>query len=81
LQKVPSFCAAEANDRSQPACEHEAELAGVHAKLEVRESELAAVRLQLTDAEDGWAKGKAEADTLRAQTAAGLVNTDGAGHA
>jgi chromosome segregation ATPase len=79
LQKA-TFRAAEANERSQPACEHETELAEVHAKLEARESELAAVRLRLTDAEDGWAKSKAwqaEADTLRAQTAAaGLVNTE-----
>jgi hypothetical protein len=48
----------------------------VHAKLEARESELAAVRLRLMDAEVGWAKSKAEADTLRAsagtQAAAGL---------
>ncbi|KAF8500277.1 hypothetical protein F5888DRAFT_1370557 [Russula emetica] len=69
LQKAP-FRAAEANEQSQR------ELAEVHAKLEARESELAAVRLRLTDAEIGWAKSKAEADTLRAQTAAGLVNTD-----
>ena len=47
-------------------------------KLEARESELAAVRLRLMDAEVGWAKSKAEADTLRAgtQAAAGLVNID-----
>jgi phage shock protein A len=68
LQKA-AFRAVEANERSQPACEHETELAEVHA-------ELATVRLRLTDAEDGWAKSKAEADTLRAQTAAGLVNTE-----
>ncbi|KAI0283592.1 hypothetical protein BGY98DRAFT_1183841 [Russula aff. rugulosa BPL654] len=50
----------------------------LQAKLEARESELAAVRLRLTDAEIGWAKSKAEADTLRAgtQAAAGLVNMD-----
>jgi hypothetical protein len=77
LQKA-TFRAAEANEQSQPACEHEMGLAEVHAKLEARESELAAVRLRLADAEDGWAKSRsrAEADTLRAQTAAGLVNTD-----
>jgi chromosome segregation ATPase len=64
--------AAEANERNQR------ELEEVHAKLEARESELAAVRLRLADAEDGWAKSKEEADTLRAgtQTAAGLVNMD-----
>ena len=49
LQKATSR-AAEANERSQR------ELAEVHAKLEARESELAAVRLRLADAEDGQAK-------------------------
>ena len=64
--------AAEVNERSQR------ELAEVYAKLEASESELAAVRLRLADAEDGWAKSKVEADTLRAgtQTAAGLVNVN-----
>jgi hypothetical protein len=67
-----TFRAAEADERSQR------ELAEVHAKLEARESELAGFRLRLTDAEVGWAKSKAEADTLRAgtQAAAGLVNMD-----
>jgi hypothetical protein len=37
---------------------------------------LEAIRLRLTDAEIGWAKSKAEADTLRAMTAAGLVSMD-----
>ena len=71
LQKA-TFRAAEANERSQR------ELAELRAKLEARESELAAVHLRLTDAEDGWAKSKAEADTLRAgtQAAVGLVNMD-----
>ena len=63
LQKATSR-AAEANERSQR------ELAEVHAKLEARESELAAMRLRFADAEDGWAKSKAEADTLRARTEA-----------
>jgi hypothetical protein len=63
--------AIEANERSQR------ELAEVHAKLKARESEFAAVRLRLTDAEVGWAKSKAEADALRAaQSAAGPVNAD-----
>ena len=35
-----------------------------------------AVHSRLTKAENGWAKSKAEADRLRAQTAAGLVDTD-----
>jgi hypothetical protein len=48
----------------------------VRAKLEVNESELEAVRLRLTDAEKGWIKSKAEADTIRAQTATGSVNRD-----
>ena len=56
--------ATETNERSQR------ELAEVHAKLEARMSELAAVCLRLTDAEDGWAKSKAETDTLRAGTQA-----------
>ena len=43
---------------------------------EARKSELEAIRLRLTDAENGWAKSKAEADTLRALTTAGLVGTD-----
>ena len=59
LQKA-TFRAAEANERSQR------ELTEVHAKLETRESELAAIRLRLSDA-DGLAKSKAEG---------GLVNMD-----
>ena len=67
-----TFCAAEANERNERV------LAEAHVKLEASESELAAVRLRLTEAEDGWAKSKAEADTLRAgtQAAVGLVNMD-----
>jgi chromosome segregation ATPase len=74
LQKA-TFRTAEANERGPRG---QRELAEMHAKLEARESELAAVRLRLMDAEVGWAKSKAEADTLRAgtQTAAGLVNMD-----
>jgi hypothetical protein len=52
----------------------------VHAKLEARQSELAAVRLRLADtSENGCAKSaksKAEGDRYRTQTATGLVNTD-----
>ncbi len=63
--------AAEANERSQR------ELAEVRAELEASKSELAAVHLRFKDAECGWAKSKAEADTLRAQIATtSLVNTD-----
>jgi hypothetical protein len=61
VEQKATFRAAETNERSQ------LELAEVHAKLEERESELAAVRLRLTDAEVGWATSKAEA---------GLVNMD-----
>jgi hypothetical protein len=62
--------------RDQQIGQYEKELANVHAKLEAKESELQAVRLRLADAEKGWSESKAEADTLRAQTAAGSVNTD-----
>ena len=66
-----TFRGAKANERSQR------ELAEVRAKLEARESEFAAVRLRLADAEAGWAKSRADADALRAaQTAAGPVNAD-----
>ena len=75
LQKA-TFRDAEANEQSQSICEHETVLAELLAKLEAKESELATVHSRLTDAEVGWAKSKAEADTLRAQTAAGLANTD-----
>jgi hypothetical protein len=56
---------------------YETELAGVRAELDAKKSELEAVRLRLTDAEIGWAKSKAEADTLRALTTAGLVSSTG----
>ncbi len=69
LQKATSR-AAEENERSQR------ELADVLAELEARKSELAAVNLRFKDAENGWAKSKAEADTSDAMTAANLVNTD-----
>ena len=69
--------AAVAEERSQRACEqYETELAEVRAELKAGKAELEAVRLRLTDAEIGWAKSKAEADTLRALTMAGLVSTD-----
>ena len=72
--------AAVADERSQRACEqirqYETELAEVRAELKAGRSELEAVRLRLTDAEIALAKSKAEADTLRALTTAGLVGTD-----
>ena len=64
LQKA-TFRAAEANERSQR------ELTEVHAKLEARESELATVRLRLSDA-DGWTK---QGTKSKAETA-GLANMD-----
>ena len=75
LQKA-AFRAVESDERSQPVSERETGLAEVYAKLEASESKLAAVHLRLADAEDGWAKSRAEADTLRAQAAASLVHTD-----
>jgi chromosome segregation ATPase len=72
--------AAVADERSQRACEqnrqYESELAQVRAELKAGRSELEAVRSRLTEAEIGLAKSKAEADTLRALTTAGLVGTD-----
>ena len=56
--------------------QYEKELANLRAKLETNEAELEAVRLRLPDAEKGWTKSKAEADTIRAQTATGPVNRD-----
>jgi len=61
--------------RNQALEQAQSELAEAHAKLEASKSELAAVRLRLTDT-DGWAKNEAEANTPRAQTPAGLVNMD-----
>ena len=78
LQKA-AFRAAETNEPSQPICEHGTVLAELLAKLEAKESELAAVRLRLADMENGCSadsKSKAEADTYRTPTATGLVNTD-----
>ena len=75
LQKATSR-AADADERNQPACELETELEEVRAELEGKKSELEAVRLQLMDAEDRCAKSKEEADRLRAQNAAGLINAD-----
>jgi hypothetical protein len=65
-----TFRAAEAKEQSRR------ELTEVHAKLEARESELAAVRLRLADTENGCPKSKAEADTYRNLTVTGVVNTD-----
>ena len=56
--------------------QYEKELTNARAKLEAKESELEGVRLRLSDAEKGLTESKAEADTLRAQTATGSVNGD-----
>jgi hypothetical protein len=61
---------AEANEQSQR------ELAEVRAELEASKSESATVHLRRKDAESGWAKHNAEADTSDANIAANLVNTD-----
>ena len=79
LQKAISR-ATDADERNERACEqigrYETELAEVRAELEAKKSEMEAVRLRLADAEKGWTKSKAEADTLRAKTALSSVNID-----
>jgi chromosome segregation ATPase len=79
MQKAISR-AADADERSHRACEqigqYETELAEVRAELGERKSELEVVRSRLTEAENGWAKSKIEADTLRTLTTASLVSTD-----
>ena len=62
--------------RDQQVGQYEKELANVRAKLEAKESELEAVRLRLTDAEEGLTRSKAEANTLRSQVATGSMNRD-----
>jgi chromosome segregation ATPase len=62
--------------RDQEIGQYEKKFANVRAKLKTNESELEAVQLRLTDAEKDLAKSKAEADTLRAQTATSSVNRD-----
>jgi len=75
LQKATSR-----DDRSQLAYEHneryETEFAEVRAELEGKKSELDAIRLQLTDAENGWSKSRSEAEKMRALTAAGPDNVN-----
>ena len=79
LQKAISR-AVDADERSQRACEqmgqYETELVEVRAELGASKSELEVVRSRLTDAENGWAQSKIEADTLRTLTTASLVSTD-----
>ena len=64
-----SYMQAKLDHQSQQIGQHEKEIAIMRAKFEAKESELEAVRLRLTDAEKDLIKSKAEADTLRAQTA------------
>ncbi|KAI0294942.1 hypothetical protein BC826DRAFT_1104415 [Russula brevipes] len=75
LQKATSR-AAEVDEQSQRTREqigqYETELADVRGELEARMSELEAVRLRLTDAENAWAKSREEADAFRALTTTGL---------
>ena len=54
----------------------ETELAEVRAESEARKSELEAVRLQLMDGKNGWAKSKAEADTLHGMTTTSLASME-----
>jgi hypothetical protein len=65
LQKATSLTA-EADERSQRAYE----------QIGKYETELAAVRLRLADAENDWPKSKRGADALRARTMAGLAGTN-----
>jgi hypothetical protein len=76
MQKATSRTAgtdanADKYERSQHTCEqvakYETELAEVRAELEAKKSELEVVCSLLMDAENGWAKSRAEAKTLRAR--------------
>jgi len=85
LQKATSRTAdtdanADKYERSRHACEqvakYETECAEVRVELEAKKSELKTVRSRLMSAENGWVKSRAEAETLRAQITAGVVNKD-----
>jgi len=79
-QSAATSRAAKANEQSQRASEqigeYETKLAELRAELEEKKSELQAVRLQLTDANDGGAKSSSKAEKLCAENTAGPVNTD-----
>ena len=79
LQKATSP-AADASERSPCACEqikeYETELAEVRAELKEKKSELEAVRLQLTNAKDDWAKSSTKAEKWHAQNTAGPANAN-----
>jgi len=65
--------AADADDQSQPAYEqigrYDTELAELRTDLKGTKSELEAIRLRLTDAENGWSKSGEETEKLRALAA------------
>ena len=63
-------------DLKQQFGQYEIELAEVRAESEARKSELEAVCLQLMDGKNGWAKSKAEADTLRGMTTVSLTSLE-----
>lgn len=75
LQKATAR-AAEVDEQSQITREqigqYETETAELRGELEAKVSELEAVRLRLTDAENSWAKSREEADTFRALTTTSL---------
>ena len=75
VQKATSR-AAEVDEQGQRTREqigqYETELAEVRGELEARISELEAVRIRLTEAENSWAKSREEADAFRALTTTGL---------
>ena len=60
----------------QQVRQYEKEFANMRAKLEAMESELEAVRLQLTDPEGGWTKSTPKADKLRRVTAGSLIDSN-----
>jgi hypothetical protein len=67
-----TFRAADADERSEPACE---QIGKCETELEARK-ELEADRLRLTDAENGCARNNTDTHTLRALSTAGLVSTN-----
>jgi chromosome segregation ATPase len=75
LQKATSR-AREVDEENQRAREqivqYETDLAEVRFELEAKMSELEAIRLRLTEAENAWAKSREEADAFRALTTTGL---------
>jgi chromosome segregation ATPase len=64
------------DQQDQQVGRYKEELTNVRTELKAKESELEAVRLRHTEAENSLTKSKTKADTLRAQTATGSVNRD-----